>query len=381
MYGIKFIATLNFVGAVLVPFFTNWGGLTFSQIMILQSWFMFWILVLEIPTGTVADFWGRKISILLGLTVGAVGVLVYSSYPSFYVFLLGEFLWALSSALISGADDSLVYDSLKENGQESMSKKVLARLESFKLGGLVVGVLIGSLIAHYWGLRATMLAMIFSFSLSALVALFLVEPKVKDELETKRYFDILKSGVKFFANNKAVKILTLDMVAIASIAYFMIWLGQPLLMRAGVDIKYFGLVSAAMLLGEIGILNFYDRFEKLLGSKKRWLFGSAVVTGLFFILAAINYLPLVIIAIVITASFGLTRLPLFTSYINKYLPSAERATILSTVAMIRQLVLVVFNPLIGLLVDRSLAIALLILGVAAIGFSFFSKVEEGMLLD
>jgi len=84
---------------------------------------MFWNFLLEIPTGTVADFLGRKVSLILGCMIGAVGVLIYASYPRFLVFLLAEVILAVSYTLISGADEALVYDSLKEIGQTDISKK------------------------------------------------------------------------------------------------------------------------------------------------------------------------------------------------------------------------------------------------------------------
>ena len=55
-YAFVFFKDLAFFSAVLVPFFTDWGGINLTQVQILQSWFMFWMFILEIPTGAVADF-------------------------------------------------------------------------------------------------------------------------------------------------------------------------------------------------------------------------------------------------------------------------------------------------------------------------------------
>ena len=55
--------------SVLVLFFTEWGGITLQQALILQSWFMGWMFLLEIPTGTVADYFGRKISLVLSQVI------------------------------------------------------------------------------------------------------------------------------------------------------------------------------------------------------------------------------------------------------------------------------------------------------------------------
>ena len=96
IYLFEFLTQFNLVSGVLVPFFTDWGNITFTQVMILQSWFMFWIFILEIPTGAFADYIGRKQSLALATLFNIVAVFIYGSIPNFYIFLLGEFLWAIS---------------------------------------------------------------------------------------------------------------------------------------------------------------------------------------------------------------------------------------------------------------------------------------------
>lgn len=82
---------------------------------------------MEIPTGVIADRFGRKTSIILGSIVLSIAALIYGSIPNFYNFLLGEFLFAIGVALISGADKAILYDSLKENNQEHLSVKIFSK--------------------------------------------------------------------------------------------------------------------------------------------------------------------------------------------------------------------------------------------------------------
>lgn len=390
MYLFEIFVSLHFFGAVLVPFYTDWGHITFTQILLLQSWFMLWIFILEIPTGTIADFLGRKTSIAIGAIFAIIAPIVYTSKSSFYVFLLGEFLWAISAALFSGADEALIYDSLKKTKSEKESKKVFGRFESFHLAGIMIAAPIGSFIAANLGLRAPMLLGAIPAFFAFIITLTIKEPKTaktgkkieSKKSESTRYINILKDGVKFFYNHRVLKILAIDMIFIAAIAYFMIWLYQPMLQKAGIGIAYFGLVHAAFALSQILIMNNYSFFEKLFGSKKNVLFFTAFILGAMFILAAItSNAVLIIIAIIIGGGFGLARGPLYSSYLNKHIPSKERATVLSSISMLQRFVLVIINPLIGLLIDASLFYALLILGIAAVSFSFFSRVKEEHLID
>jgi MFS family permease len=385
MYLMKLLYNMYFYSAVIVPFYTEWGGIKFSRILFLNAWFMFWNFLLEIPTGTVADFLGRKVSLLLGCIVGAAGVLIYASYPHFLVFLFAEVILSLSYTLISGADEALVYDSLKKINQTHISKKVFSRMESLKLTGIVIGAISGGFIAKYLGLRMPMLLQAVPLAIAGVLAASLKEPEIAQEKPTvsfSAYRKILADGVKYFWRHKILKLLTLDMVIVFAFAWIIIWFYQALLKTAGVDIAYFGIVHAFMSLSQILVINNFLHLEKWLGSKKRVLFLSAFLTGVFFILLGVaSSAPVVIAGIILCAGFGLSRGPLFSNYMNKYIPSDKRATILSTTSMLRTFSIVVVNSVSGLLADWSIPNTLLLLGMAVIVFSFLSKIKEEDLID
>lgn len=382
MYIFEFFINLHFIGGVLVPFFTDWGGITLTQIMLLQSWFMLWIFALEVPSGAIADYLGRKTALILACIVNIAAALVYGSIPNFFVFMLGEVLWAISAALYSGTSEALIYDSLESIGEAERSKQVFGRVNSFSLAGVMVGAPLGSIIAVKLGLNAPMLLVIVPFAVAFIIALTLEKPTATPKTESKRYAAILKDGLKLFCENRILKILALDMIFIATIAYFMIWFYQPMLKQAGVDMTYFGAVHASFVASQILIMNNYEKLERLFRSKKQLISLSALITGAMFIIGGLtSSIPLVLLVIVLGGGFGLSRRSLFVSYMNKYIPSSERATVLSTVSMIRRLASVAVNPVVGLMADWSLNYTLIILGIVGVIFSLISRVKEEHLID
>jgi cyanate permease len=129
-------------------------------------------------------------------------------------------------------------------------------------------------------------------------------------------------------------------------------------------------------------MNTYGELEEILKSKKKMLFLSSLITGLMFLIGGLtNLIPLIIIVILIGGGFGLTRRPLFASYINKHVPSSERATILSTISMLRRFLVAIINPIVGMLVDWSLNYTFILIGIIVLTSTFFSKVEEEYLID
>ncbi|MBL7160125.1 MAG: MFS transporter [Candidatus Aenigmarchaeota archaeon] len=382
MYLLRFFRSFHMVSGVLIPFFTDWGNLNFTQVLFLQSWFLIWVFLLEIPTGTVADYLGRKTSLFFAGLVGTVGAIIYSSSPNFYVFMIGEFLFAMSVALMSGADQALIYDSLKKTKQTKISKEIFARYESLGVLGIMIAAPIGSYIGVNFGLQAPMLLMSIPMLLSVIISLTLKEPSSKARIESKRYLNILKEGTRYFFKHKILKILALDMVIIGVVSYFIIWLYQPLIRNIGISIIYFGLIHAAVCFVEILIMNNFRKLENILGSKKRLIFLSAFIPGIMFIVAGLTtFLPLLLLSILLIGGFGLTRRILFASYFNKYIPSDKRATVLSTISMFRTFAIAIVNPFVGMLTDWSLYYTAILLGAIAVLFAFISRTKEKMLKE
>lgn len=382
-YAFNFLWHLHFFSAVLVPFFTDWGGISQVKIQILQSWFMFWIFIMEVPTGAIADFLGRKYSLALGALVVTFGALIYGNVPKFEVFLLGEFLFATSFALLSGADKALLYDALKEKGLESESKKIFGNAHAIGLASMLISAPIGSIIASKMGLNFPMLLFSIPAFLACLVGLTIREPKIKTEKsESRRYTRIAIEGFKFFLNHKSLRILAIDGILVAAGSYFVLWLYQPLLKSAGLPISYFGFAHAGMVAAEVIIASNFVRLEKLVGSPAKYLKASALFIGLAFIL--VGFLPNLItisLFIAIAGGFGLTRIELMTAHMNKHIPSEQRATVLSSISMFRRLALVIINPVVGLVVDWSLSVALILISLLPLSVFFFSKVKAEMLDD
>lgn len=375
IYG--FLKKFTFFSGVLIPMYTLWGHISFAQIMILQAIYLFAMFLLEIPTGVVADKFGRKISLVLGSLVIGIAVLIYGSYASFGIFILGEILFATGSALISGADSALMYDSLKINKETKKSKKVFAREEIFGLLGIMIAAPIGSFIAKSLGMNWPMLLTAVPMFVGVIIALTFKEPPVRTKKEERDYFKILKTGMKYFKNHKILRILTRDYAIISVLSFFMIWVYQVVLQTFNFPIQYYGFIHATIVLAEILVLNSVLKIEGVLKSKKKYiLFASLLVGVCYLLLAFASNIYLVIAGILLIGGFGMTMKPIFYSYMNKYAPSSHRATVLSAVSMTRAIAGAITNVIFGYLVDWNLKYTLIFLGVLTIFFALISRVEE-----
>ncbi|MDD5587179.1 MAG: MFS transporter [Alphaproteobacteria bacterium] len=371
----QFLLSLQFIGGVLVVFFTNWGKISFAQVMFLQSCYVVFSLLLEMPTGAMADILGRKLSLTAATLVRTAAVLVYASYPNFYVFLAAEFLWAISESLVSGADQAFVYDSLKALDKSKDAPAVFARLKNYSLSGFLVSAPIGSLIAGWLGLRYAMMLIALPSLVAFLVALTLHEPpreKVQESLHKRpHYLRAMKTALHELARDKTLRPLVLDRITVSSMAFFLIWVYQPLLEKLHVPLFWFGIVHAALTGVQIIVIARLAMLERFFGSPKAFLTGSSVICGLSFILLGLqqNWYGAVIFMLLI-GGFGLTRVVPYQGHINRHVGSSHRATVLSAISMAEKLCRAVTYPLIGWLLERSPSILLAGVGTTILAISF-----------
>ena len=287
---VRFALSLPFMTAVFVPFFVDWGGLSLPWALSLNAVFLVSVFLLEVPTGSITDHFGRRGALLLGGLLGAVGSGVMVSTPRFEAFVLGEVLMATGYALASGADGALYYDSLVVLGRRSEAPQAFSRLQSVKLAGIVVASLIGSAVADAWGLRAPWVMMVGSYLLAAGLALGLHEmgPVEKSPAtEGPSLWIQIGRGLALLRREPGVRRLVANLVGTNSVAFTIIWLYQPRLEELGVPLWAFGWVHAALALGQIAVLVTIDRWIGLLGSSRRFLALTALGPVVGFALLAI----------------------------------------------------------------------------------------------
>jgi MFS family permease len=367
----------HFFAGAQVPFFTDWGGLQLAELFLLQAWFFLWIFLLEIPTGAVSDYLGRKASLICASVCLTAATAIYATGKGLPRYLLAEFVWAAAAAFASGSDEAMVYDSLRADGRENDSKSALARLATFDIGAIALAAPIGSLMAAEWGLRAPMLAMLVPFSLGIGASLLLREPPADPGEERRGYLETMTRGVKYFRAHKALRALAFDSVTVWMLCFMTVWLFQPRLKELGVGVRWYGFVTAAMTLSQILLLNNAERVEKFFGGTRRFLTWSAVIPGLAFLALPFATDPrAAAVLFVLVTGFGLSRSVIISNYLNKHVDSARRATVLSSVGMARQLMGVVVLPAVGLLTKASLSWTFAALGAAVLLCAGLSTVEE-----
>ncbi len=131
-----------FMGAI-YPLFLMSRGLDLFQINAILAVYLFCNFAFEVPTGAIADLFGRKVSFLLSCAVRAAAFALYFTMDTFAGFVFAEIIDAIGTTLASGALDAWAIDGMKEEGDNSPADRLFSRGRMLSHAAMIVSGLIG----------------------------------------------------------------------------------------------------------------------------------------------------------------------------------------------------------------------------------------------
>ena len=143
-YSFSFFSFFNLTHGLWMIYLAGFKHFSLLQLGLLEGIFHLTSFLMEVPTGAVADIWGKRISRIAGRYLFIISLIILFFADSFLLQALGFVLCALNYNLESGSGDALVYDSvllLKEEKRYMFikgKKEFLYQLSSilaFLLGG------------------------------------------------------------------------------------------------------------------------------------------------------------------------------------------------------------------------------------------------------
>ncbi|MCA2212809.1 MFS transporter [Jidongwangia harbinensis] len=162
----------------------------------------------EVPTGVLSDRLGRRGTIIAGAVVMVAAHLGYAGAPGYALLVAAVILEGLASALWSGNNDALLYDTLLEAGREDEFPRHSGRVNSMFQIALALSAALGGWIAGAWSLRAVVVLSVVPQILCVLVAWWVREPRAHGPLETN-VLAHLGSALRGIRDNSVLRRMTL----------------------------------------------------------------------------------------------------------------------------------------------------------------------------
>lgn len=282
-YVLTFLSELYFPVSIWLFYYLRF--MDFRQIAILTSVRVISSNIFEIPTGAVADLYGRRTAIFLSFFLYGLVMFGFAFTQVFWVFIILEVSKALSSALYSGSMEALVYDSLKQEKKEEMFDKVIANMQTCAWFALFISSILGGFLFYYQFNLPYLLQGVVYLS-AAFLAFRVVEPRI-DTAKYKLQDIWLKNIQGFKELTKNIQVTQISFLFITLGAGYFIaseLLGISQAREYGLDSRAVGILFAGGYIISALASQAYPRLKELFG-RKVLLFSAAIILIGSFILA------------------------------------------------------------------------------------------------
>ncbi len=347
-------------------------GLSVQDMVTVEIFYALAALVLEVPTGALADRWSRKKTLLL------------SSFCIFFEFFLLIFaynLWgflasalaaALGGALASGTANALLYDSLLETGEQGDFERQLGRIGLWESLAGLIGALGGAWVAVRWGLVSPYWLSLLGVVLAFGTALSLYEPnKQSDHSPAENIWAHMGEAFTFLRGQPVLQKIVLLATCLAAVFEYVDEYLQIYMQGVGVPVAFFGLFYACYMGGEAGFRSLAYRLKEI--KQPRWLFVGFLGGFALFLLwaAALRSLWGLLPLFLALACVWLSQ-PLTTGYLHHRTPSSHRATVESFAHLLTSLLAVGVGLAFGQITTRwNIFSGYRFLAVILLGFALY----------
>lgn len=305
------------------------------QIALLASIFEASILIFEMPTGLVADIYGRKISVILSAFVSFISGIFFIFFPFLFGFIIAEILSGLGETFRSGALEAWLVDSLKHEGKEEKVKYAFAQGTKYKTFGNLCGLILGGYLA--W-LNVKLVWVPFSL-IFFILSIFLIS-KMREEYKIEKTIsgkifakvsEMVKKSLTILKSHKLILALLLLVLfsefSFETISqYWQVHFSENLFIKT----EYFGWILA---ISSVITFLLIDKVTRLSEKLKHQINSLLILQTLFLLsllVITLTFSPIVaILFFVLLQCLVSFKEPIFLDLYNKHIPSEQRATLLS----------------------------------------------------
>lgn len=363
-YG--FLKNLKFFEPYLIIFLLG------NQINLLEIGFLFSIreaimYLFEVPSGIIADYFGKKKELYMCFSFYIVAFVFFFFTSSFFIAALGMVFYGLGEAFRSGTHKAMIYSYLEDKGWKEHKTYVYGRTRSFSLlGSAISSVLAIVLILNVPSSRYIFLASILPYILDLM--LIMSYPKSLDGGTghiSQSFMSLMKSHLVEILSQKNLRKILIGTACFEGVFKSIKDYIQPIL---EVMILSSGVVFITSLSEDqnlkvvLGIAYGVIYLMGSVASKKTYLlrerFSARAIMNVLFILMSLT-IGLIAIAVKMNFKWGILffflmlyllkdiRKPVFVDICDDYMEKHQRATALSVESQIKAMITIVLAPLLG----------------------------------
>lgn len=311
---------------------------SYSQIGVMFAVLTFVWIFMEIPTGAIADMFGRKKSVIIGTASLFIGSTVIAMSQNIGYLFFGGMLQNIGRAFVSGSMEALVYDDLKSRNEEDWYDDVIATKQKVSLIMYAVGSILGGFmyliyfrLPHITTAIVELIIFILSFSLIE------IEVVNKPKINFKNYLIQNLEGFRQLFKKSLRPYLILIIFNMA-IFYLYDWgFSKPAMATGfGFYTNSMGIIYAVMGILQVFVVGWLTYLRSKINDYKGMIYLN-ILLGTGFILSILPFGFYGVIVLFLIESVGAMSTPWISVIINKEINSQDRATTLSSLEFVSKL--------------------------------------------
>lgn len=326
-------------------------GATLSNLSLILGIYAFTVIVLELPTGIIADVFGRKKSFCLSIIVSLVSFIILLFGKGFILLSIGMMFYGLSRALSSGSFDALFIDYYIDNYGKDKLHNITTRLNVLEALGMSTGALTGGMLPKitntYFSLSSIydlniILRLILASVVVILGFIFITESAVNNKEKRISIKQHIKNSSSIVAKNSTIICV---FISVFSTGFFLssletFW--QPHFLSLLPNNSFMGLLGvmaflyfAAATLGSIGSNKLIKKYK--FNTYKMYLILRTLIAVSMIIAAIQTNIPIFMFFYsTIYLLFGMANIPEGV-ILNREIPNDVRASVLSVYSLVIQI--------------------------------------------
>ena len=350
----SFLTNLFFMAAVWLYFYRLF--VTDQQVGIIDGLAFAIGLVAEVPSGVLADRFGRDKLVKLGHILTGTGFLIQALGSSFAAFFVGQAIMMIGISFVSGADEALFFAKLNFDRASVHWRKLVTRETQAGMVAILCATVIGGWL-HTIHPRVPWILTGLAFFGAAFLVWGMRDERRERVTQTfgaefREHMASILSGFREFFTPRLLRYVPLILL-VQGLFYAVGW---GLLRLLLLDRFHFGpfagsVVVASSSLLTVGVLSLMHRqAESMREQGVISLIALAAAASLLVSIADIGVWGFFVI-FALYAGTGILS-PFMSEILNNRAPEEERATVLSVASFLRTLPYVALAPIIGYLNTR-----------------------------
>jgi MFS family permease len=339
------------------------AGLSNTEAFAANAFFTAGEMLFEIPTGVVADSWGRRTSYLLGAATLLVSTLLYLAmwqlHAPFWAWAGASMSIGLGFTFFSGATEAWLVDALAFTGHKGKLDDVLARGQVMTGIAMLAGTVGGGVLAQFTNLGIPYMVR------AALLGLTLVAAAVwmrdlgfkpqRGERIGVQVRAVLHASLEYGFGQPAVRWLMFASFCSGGIGIYGFYAAQPYLLQLYGDPHAFGIsgLSAAVVAAAQIAAGFAAPYLRRLFTRRTHLLilSAVLIVGFLWAMSVVSTFAVALVVLTLWSFSMWVTVPLRQTYLNGLIPSERRATMLSFDNLMTSAGAAIGQPVLGRVAD------------------------------